>query len=177
MHKHKHAQAQSCTSTNTCVRTQTQLITRISFSVLRVTFFFFCTLARCVCSFRRMHNLTYTHTAGRAPNIKRLIASFNRMGNWVSSCIVRLPHRSKRAQAIEVFIRLAKKSRKLNNFNAVAFVVFALECEAVARLHRSWEVRSKLVYMRVRVCACARVRVRVCACVCMRMCMCVCACA
>lgn len=44
-------------------------------------------------------------------------------------------------EIIEAFIRLANKSKKLNNFNAVAAIVWALDSEAVARLHRSWEVR------------------------------------
>ena len=77
--------------------------------------------------------------AARAPHVHALIVHFNRMSRWVCAAIVREVDRARRAQALRLFIELARACLELRNFNGLLEVVAALNSAAVHRLKQTWE--------------------------------------
>lgn len=75
-----------------------------------------------------------------SPNILRMINRFNRMSQWVASCVVQKSDINSRALRIVKLINIAEHLHKLNNFNTLKAVVFGLHFTAVSRLSKTWTV-------------------------------------
>jgi len=75
-----------------------------------------------------------------APNITRFIDHFNHINQIISSTIVQVADKKRRADALQSFIELAENLLDLNNFNGVSEVYSGLTATPVYRLKQTWEV-------------------------------------
>jgi len=81
----------------------------------------------------------------RAPNLSRFSQQSNRIINWITTEILKLPDAESRAELIQNFIKCAKQLSQLQNFNGVMEVLSSLHSSSVSRLQQTWDlVPSKL---------------------------------
>ena len=73
------------------------------------------------------------HYEGLA-NVDRMIEHFNRLVDWVTYVILFRDKPKHRALALEKFMRLARRLRDLNNYNALGAVVAAIQGSSIHRL-------------------------------------------
>lgn len=74
-----------------------------------------------------------------APNVVSFTERFNRLSQWVSTCVVQKSKQRTRVKVIEWFIGLAGKCKEFNNFHSVIAIMGGLRAPAVVRLKRTWE--------------------------------------
>lgn len=94
---------------------------------------------------REFHKQAW-NKAGRelnAPNLNKLTLHANKMINWVTTEILKVPEMEERAQLISKFIRIAVALKSLNNYNGVMEILSSLHSSAVSRLKLSWNEVSK----------------------------------
>jgi son of sevenless-like protein len=80
-----------------------------------------------------------------APGITKFTNHINKMINWVTTEILKVPEAQDRANVITKFIKIAKELRELLNFNGVMEILSSLHSGAVSRLKQSWTVRYNVL--------------------------------
>eukprot|EP01087_Luapelamoeba_hula_P009404 TRINITY_DN2421_c0_g1_i5.p1 TRINITY_DN2421_c0_g1~~TRINITY_DN2421_c0_g1_i5.p1 ORF type:complete len:382 (-),score=52.20 TRINITY_DN2421_c0_g1_i5:83-1228(-) len=70
----------------------------------------------------------------RSPNVLNMIWRFNRISQWVSTCIIECDRIRIRARVLAKFIRTAEHLRRMNNFDTLTAVVAGMTTSAVYRL-------------------------------------------
>eukprot|EP01112_Ceratiomyxa_fruticulosa_P004994 TRINITY_DN1555_c1_g1_i2.p1 TRINITY_DN1555_c1_g1~~TRINITY_DN1555_c1_g1_i2.p1 ORF type:complete len:1255 (+),score=287.94 TRINITY_DN1555_c1_g1_i2:114-3878(+) len=70
----------------------------------------------------------------RAPNVLKVIYTFNTFSSWVKTCIVRWPDPRYRVHWLKKMVVLAEELVRLNNFATVMEIVAALESAPIFRL-------------------------------------------
>jgi hypothetical protein len=94
---------------------------------------------------REFHKQAW-NKAGRelnAPYLNKLTLHANKMINWVTTEILKVPETADRAQLISRFIKIAVALRGLNNYNGVMEILSSLHSSAISRLKLSWNEVSK----------------------------------
>ena len=67
-------------------------------------------------------------------NVTRMIEHFNHLAYWVTNLVLLRDKPKHRAQALEKLMRVARKLRELNNYNALGALVAGVQGSAVHRL-------------------------------------------
>ncbi|KHJ40864.1 RasGEF domain protein [Trichuris suis] len=83
-------------------------------------------------------------------NLRKSIATFNSISQWIQCMILNKSKASERAEVITKFVRVAQNLKQLQNYNTLMAVVGALTHSAIARLSRTMvcvpnEVRLELL--------------------------------
>ena len=74
-----------------------------------------------------------------APNVVLLTNRFNKLSQWVSTCIVQQVKRKKRTKIVEWFISLAQKCADYFDFHAVVAILGGIQDPSVSRMKITWE--------------------------------------
>lgn len=85
-------------------------------------------------------NQNWNKKDGSAPNVRKMIDDFNRIGFWVQTTILKGDDVSRRQARIEMFIKLADELFKMNNFHSCFAVLSGLNSSAIHRLRKTWNV-------------------------------------
>lgn len=73
-------------------------------------------------------------------NVNRMIDHFNQLASWVSNFILLRDKPKHRALMLEKFMRIARKVRELNNYNALGAIIAGLKSSPVHRLAATREL-------------------------------------
>ncbi|KAL7749874.1 hypothetical protein RI367_004750 [Sorochytrium milnesiophthora] len=77
-----------------------------------------------------------------APNIKAMVALSTQISGWVVETILSEREPKKRAGWIKYWIKVADKTREINNYNLLMALLSGLDSSPVARLRKTWEFVS-----------------------------------
>ena len=75
----------------------------------------------------------------RIENLNTMISYFNKVSYWVATEICTQPDIKKRQKIMETFIKIAKESKKICNFDLLMAIISGLNNSAVSRLKATWE--------------------------------------
>jgi len=78
-------------------------------------------------------------------NVTRMIEHFNHLAYWVTNLVLLRDKPKHRAQALEKLMRVARKLRELNNYNALGALVAGVQGSAVHRLTLTRELVTPAV--------------------------------
>ena len=78
-------------------------------------------------------------------NVSRMIDHFNHLAYWVTNVVLFRDKPKHRAQALEKFMRVARKLRELNNYNSLGAIIAGTQCTAVHRLKATKELVTQNV--------------------------------
>jgi len=73
-------------------------------------------------------------------NVNRMIDHFNQLAAWVSNFILLRDKPKHRALMLEKFMRIARKVRELNNYNALGAIIAGIKSSSVHRLAATREL-------------------------------------
>ncbi|EIN12823.1 ras GEF [Punctularia strigosozonata HHB-11173 SS5] len=76
---------------------------------------------------------------GQTDNITSVIATANRIANWVADSILQKEDSRKRAAIVKQFINVADRCRSMHNFSSMVAIVSGLNTPHIRRLKRTWE--------------------------------------
>ena len=77
------------------------------------------------------------------PTFQAIADMSNAVTAWVAMTIVLQPEARRRVAIVKHFITIADKCRQLSNFTTLMHIVAGLNCSAVYRLKRTWELVSQ----------------------------------
>ncbi|TPX34923.1 hypothetical protein SmJEL517_g02593 [Synchytrium microbalum] len=77
-------------------------------------------------------------TAKSARQLQAYIDRFNKIGYWVGTIVCSYEQLQKRTEAIEKFIKVARKCLELQNFNSAMAIFSGLNTNSVSRMKKSW---------------------------------------
>lgn len=77
------------------------------------------------------------------PTFKAIADMSNAVTAWVAMTTVLQPDVRRRVSIVKHFIAIADKCRQLSNFTTLMHIVAGLNCSAVYRLKRTWELVSQ----------------------------------
>ncbi|KZT27559.1 ras GEF [Neolentinus lepideus HHB14362 ss-1] len=81
---------------------------------------------------------TRTQTGKTVENLHAFCATHDKLAAWVKTSILETDVLGKRADTVEFWIRVAEKSRALNNLSSLSALVAALSSSDIVRLHLTW---------------------------------------
>ncbi|KAI9335286.1 ras guanine nucleotide exchange factor domain-containing protein [Obelidium mucronatum] len=79
----------------------------------------------------------------RAPNVKAMINTSNRIAGWIIRTILSEIDLKRRVNIVKHFIGVAEACRSLNNFCTLNTILGALASSSIYRLKRTWELVGK----------------------------------
>ena len=74
----------------------------------------------------------------RSPNIFKFVENFNKIGELVTSTVLRESQPAHRRKCIEFFLKVSKELLALNNYNATMEIISALGNSSISRLKKTW---------------------------------------
>jgi hypothetical protein len=89
------------------------------------------------------HQAWSKDSGARAPNVMRLISSFNATTYWVASEIVNQSRMEHRVAAIAKIIEIAERCEQIHNFQTLMEILVGLSMGPVSRLTQTWEAVPK----------------------------------
>ncbi|TFK56485.1 ras GEF [Heliocybe sulcata] len=81
---------------------------------------------------------TKTQVGKNVENLHAFCATYDKLAAWVKTSILETDVLGKRADTVEFWIRVAEKSRALNNLSSLSALVAALSSTVISRLHLTW---------------------------------------
>lgn len=88
-------------------------------------------------------------SAQLAPNITKITAHFNGMGNWIVMQVLAYDDVRERATALKRAINVCQHLYIMNNFNAAIECVAGLTNSAILRLRQTWQVAGLDTFLRM----------------------------
>ncbi|KAJ7361302.1 ras guanine nucleotide exchange factor domain-containing protein [Mycena albidolilacea] len=79
-----------------------------------------------------------TQTGKQVENLCAFCATHDKLAAWVKTSILMNEGLAKRADTVELWIKVAEKCRNLNNFASMSAVINALSSTVISRLHLTW---------------------------------------
>ncbi|KAF2859423.1 ras GEF [Piedraia hortae CBS 480.64] len=73
-------------------------------------------------------------------NVTRMVDHFNHLAAWVANYILFRDKPKHRAQMVEKMMRIGRKLRELNNYNALGAIIAAIKSASVCRLSQTMEL-------------------------------------
>ncbi|KAK0466321.1 ras guanine nucleotide exchange factor domain-containing protein [Desarmillaria tabescens] len=82
--------------------------------------------------------LLYAKSPQLAPNLNTFCATHDKLASWVTFSILNNEALGKRADTIDLWIKVAEKCRNMNNFASMSALITALSSVVITRLHLTW---------------------------------------